>query len=557
MSKILIVDDEIQNIEVLKALLEDEDYQIGFLNKSEFLFKRLEVDKPDLLLLDINMPGKDGITLLKELKAHEEFKHIPVIMITGETNESVLAYSFNNGAADYINKPFKKLVLAARVRNAIEAIKDKSKVNETNAKLQQLNEALEERVVERTKALEQEMTYDRLTGLYNRYKLEQRINETCVTLILINVNEFSAINNAYGIEAGNQILIEMANRLIGVVGNKKNLFRIGGDEFVIFVDDVDKLQSTCDGALQALTKNSYTYDDADLFLQTTIGVVLEEEKNQLQKLDIARRQAKKLPMGIVHFYKQDYDEEKRYKSNLSWTRKVKVGLEYNQMRAFYQGIRDNREGLIYKYETLVRLVNEDGIISPFFFLESAKKAGLMVDTTLSLLRQSLENFKDNDFEFSVNLTEDEIRETRFIDSLMDLIDEFEFDPKRITFEVLEAISLENDKESNNFFKRLREKGFKIAIDDFGTAYSNFSRLFELQVDYIKIDGSFIKNIHQDVNSFKITKTITDLSNSIGAEIVAEYVHNDEVQKIVEDLGIQFSQGFLFSEPSPDIIPVKG
>ena len=138
---------------------------------------------------------------------------------------------------------------------------------------------------------------------------------------------------------------------------------------------------------------------------------------------------------------------------------------------------------------------------------------------------------------------------------LEAIEVYHFDPSRITFEILEAMSLENNL-APNLSRKLRDLGFKIATDDFGTAYSNFSRLFELQVDYIKIDGSFIKNIHTDQNSYKITKAITDLSRSIGAEIVAEYVHCDEVQKIVDDLGIHYSQGFLFSEPKPEILTAE-
>jgi c-di-GMP phosphodiesterase len=553
MSKILILDDEIQNIEYIRGLLEGENFEVGFLTKAEFLFMRLQVDLPDLVLLDINMPGKDGISLLKEMKDHLVYQDIPVIMITGETNEQTLAHCFKLGAIDYITKPFKKLILISRIRNAIGARLDREKVKESNRKLKFLNEKLEEKVVERTQALHQEMTTDRLTGLFNRYKLESIMSNQQVNLILINVNEFSAINNAYGIDAGNQILVELAERLISIVENQDNLFRIGVDEFVILVENEEFINRLCIDIHNVLSIEPYSYKDANFFIQVSVGVVVGEVENHLQKADISRRQSKTMRRGVVHIYKKDNDEEARYQTNLNWTKKVKMGLENDQMRAFYQGIRDNRTGLISKYETLVRLVNEDGVISPYFFLDSTKKAGLMVDTTISLLKQSLELFKHNNNDFSLNLTEDEIKEPRFLDVLLGMIESFKFDPKRITFEILEAMSLENDAESLRFFNQLKTYGFKLAIDDFGTGYSNFSRLFDLNVDYIKIDGSFIKDIHQNKNSLKITKIIVDLSSSIDAEIVAEYVHCEEVQKIVEDLGIHFSQGFLYSEPKPVLL----
>ena len=230
-----------------------------------------------------------------------------------------LAYCFSSGAADYITKPFKKLILLSRVRNAINAKRDREQVKESNRELKVLLTP-EEKVIERTLALEQEMILDRLTGLYNRFRLESKMHQRKVSFILINVNEFSAINNAYGIEAGNQILVEMAELLLGVVDSQESIFRIGGDEFVILVDIREQIKPLCEKLRSILTIKPYRYKNADLFIQVSLEWWRMSQKTSYRKrISLAGKQKVYLlvPSNFI----------KKTKVNKSVTKAILMGQE--------------------------------------------------------------------------------------------------------------------------------------------------------------------------------------------------------------------------------------
>jgi len=165
----------------------------------------------------------------------------------------------------------------------------------------------------------------------------------------------------------------------------------------------------------------------------------------------------------------------------------------------------------------------------------------------------MEQLSHSDCEFSVNITYEDLINNNFVDFLSVKLSENDINPAKITFEVLESISVSSYTEVINRINILKSMGFKIAVDDFGTEYSNFASLLELRADYIKIDGRFIKNVHIDVHSQKIVKAITDFSHNIGAKVIAEYVHSFEVYEIVRDFGIDYSQGFYFSEPKATLM----
>jgi len=195
--------------------------------------------------------------------------------------------------------------------------------------------------------------------------------------------------------------------------------------------------------------------------------------------------------------------------------------------------------------------DEDKILSPYFFLDIAKKTKYYQQITRSMIFQAFSEFADRDEEISVNLCADDFlnKETKLF--ILEQLDNFK-NPKRVVFELVESEDLQDIKGLQDFIADLKSRGAKIAIDDFGTGYSNFSYLIDLSPDYLKIDGSLIKNIDTNKKSYDIVKTIVTFSHSLDITVIAEFIHSKEVLEICKELGVDEFQGYYFGEPSKEI-----
>ena len=238
--------------------------------------------------------------------------------------------------------------------------------------------------------------------------------------------------------------------------------------------------------------------------------------------------------------------------NIYWIHKIKDALLNEEIVAYFQPIINNHTGKTEKFECLARIKDDNEIISPFMFLEAAKLTGNLSYITRSLISQSFKKFSDTKFEFSINITGDDLSQGYLEFYLLKYAHKYHIDPSRVVLEVLEDITTLGHGTTLKQLHSLRKIGFKVAIDDFGAANSNLSRLLEIEPDYLKIDGAFIKNIVSDKKSQIIVDAIILICRESGIKIIAEYIHDEEVQKRVKALGIDYSQGYYFGMPSPEL-----
>lgn len=195
------------------------------------------------------------------------------------------------------------------------------------------------------------------------------------------------------------------------------------------------------------------------------------------------------------------------------------------------------------------MIDEDGtIISPFKFLNVAKKSKLYSVLTQKVIEKSFNYFKYKDVEFSINLSLEDILHKPTISFLEQMLNENKKAAQRFIVEIVEEEGIENYQEISDFIERLKYLGCKVAIDDFGTGYSNFEYLMKLNVDIVKIDGSMIKYINQDLNAKVVTELIVSFTKKLNIKTVAEFVHSEEIFEIVKDMGIDYSQGFYLGTP---------
>jgi EAL domain-containing protein (putative c-di-GMP-specific phosphodiesterase class I) len=254
----------------------------------------------------------------------------------------------------------------------------------------------------------------------------------------------------------------------------------------------------------------------------------------------------------LHFFifETSFDFNKEYENNLLWTLKIKEALETDRIVPYFQGIYNNKTQKIEKYECLVRMIENGKVISPFFFLDTAKKSKQYLEITKRMIDLTFSEFSQSQYEFSLNLTLEDIESDEMTEYLFDAMKKHKIKKNQLVIEIVESEGIDTHNEKvSKFLRRLKNTGVKIAIDDFGTGYSNFIYLVKFQANYVKIDGSMIKNIDTDQDMQEIVKTIVAFARRMGMKTIAEFVSSQAIFETVQSLGIDYSQGFLLHEPA--------
>jgi len=393
---------------------------------------------------------------------------------------------------------------------------------------------------------------DALTGLQNRNALLKDI-ETGPELscTLINIDNFSHINNLYGESFGNKVLIEFSNFLYERIKDDldSKLYRLSGDEFVI----VSTQRETKEVEKQAhllIKDNSATpiiIEEQHISLSVTIGISVQENSQLLTTSNMAIIAARK-EFTNIKTYTQELSLNDEYENNLRWIKEIKDAIEDDRITMFYQPIIDNAGKGVKKFETLIRLIDKKGhIVTPHYFLEIAKKAKLYKQLTKIVIRKSFDAFKDNEYDFSINITIEDILDKEITQYIVDTLHKYKIS-NRVIFEIVESESIEDFDEIEKFITMIKAYGCRISIDDFGTGYSNFEHLMRLQADFIKIDGSIIKEITTDKRSALITSVIVAFAKEMNIQTIGEYVETKEINDKLISLGVDKSQGYYFDEP---------
>lgn len=403
---------------------------------------------------------------------------------------------------------------------------------------------------------------DNLTGLPNRDSLLADIAvSTSPILFLINIDRFQQINDFYGNEIGDYILKETASRLkesliTTLEGYEYTIYRLLSDEYAILLENSGCLFDELTGQIVSsvfkdINDKTYSFTKHNILVRITIGIARYQEGNimtVLNKADMALKRAKNNKKQFL-IYNETMAITKEYEKNLEWTFKLKSAVKDNRIIPYFQPIMNNKTGKIEKYECLARLLDLDGkIVSPLHFLDIAKKNRLYSYITRIMVTKSFEIFKNTDYRFSINLSFFDIinKDTKMY--IIHMLNRYRNISQNIVFEILESEGIENYREIKEFINIVKAYGCKIAIDDFGTGYSNFAHIMKLDVDYLKLDASMIKNIDSDKNSYILTKNIINFANELGLETIAEYVHNDKILNIVTSLGVNYSQGYYLGTP---------
>lgn len=408
-------------------------------------------------------------------------------------------------------------------------------------------------LVSKEKKLLEQLT-DELTKLPNRVKLLEDITNSRaeLKLALVQINKFKEVNDYYGRQKGDMILMNFASIIKKIVAEKNvSTYKVGSGEFVLMADE-----KTTIGELTSLMENIIKYFDHNMIvvgsdsfnISISAGIAQGREEKLFYDAEMALRKVNESSKSIMVFENVD-DIEKEYENNIHITKKIKQAIKNDHILVYGQPIEPNFEGGKPKYECLVRMYDEENkkILSPFFFLEISKKARLYPTITKIVIEKAFDYFNNKKDEFSINLSIEDILDHNMTIFLKKKIDQYKIG-HRLVLELVESEGIENFDEIHAFIKEFKGYGCKIAIDDFGTGYSNFEYLMKLDADYIKIDGSLIKDIDTDKNSQIVVELIVDFAKRMNIKTIAEFIHSDSVYKKVKELGIDYSQGYYLGEP---------
>ncbi len=441
------------------------------------------------------------------------------------------------------------------ISNALNNMQEK--ISQYSKKQQDINHYLEEQVDKKTLELRKQLYTNTLTKLPNRLSLLNNIKivGNNGALLIINVDDFREINDFFGHITGDHVLNIFSSRLNEMFEQEDDIMlnHLSGDEFSLLFKkkpSIKEFTKIAKKLVRDVEKMIFFHENNELAIRITIGGVYQIEK-ALEKADIALKSAKKQQKSFL-LYDEDQNIEELFKENMECVKLLKKAIKEDKIVPYFQPIFDNVTNKIVSCESLIRLIDENNnVISPVNFLIVAKKSRLYSNLTKIMIKKSCLYFEHVNCDFSVNLSVEDILDNETVDYIKHQIKKYNV-AKKIIFEILESEGIEEYIEISVFIREMKALGCRIAIDDFGSGYSNFEHILQLNIDYLKIDGSLIKNIDTDTNAQIIIGTIVDFASKLKVLTIAEYVHNEAVSNKVKELNIDRSQGFYLAKPMREI-----
>jgi diguanylate cyclase (GGDEF)-like protein len=429
--------------------------------------------------------------------------------------------------------------------------------NTISKELEELNSSLQQRIEESKAFIVKQAYFDRLTGLPNRLSLIQRLEESSTELLLlVNINDFTTINDFFGYNTGDEVLKKSADILNSFA--KKlgaQTYKLPSDEFVLVVHmehDYKKIENIMKQICESFANTEFEIDGNLVYVSVTIAAAFaNKQKTGLAHADMTLKMAKKSAKQYLIF-DEDLQLSKQYARNIQIANSIKSAINSDRIVPYYQAIFSLDTGKIYKYEALVRLVEDDGrVLGPYEFLDVSEKIKLYPKITEIMIEKTFAFFKQNGFSFSLNFAFSDIFNEKTTKFFFEKIAEYDI-ASQLTIEVLETEELEKNELISQFISDVYASGAKIAIDDFGSGFANFKHMTTIESDYMKIDGSLIRDIVEDKNNRLVVETIVDFAKKLGKKTIAEFVHSKAVYDCVKEIGVDFVQGYYLAEPSPAI-----
>ncbi|MCT7631383.1 EAL domain-containing protein [Aliarcobacter butzleri] len=486
------------------------------------LFKKYEKNI-DLIVTDINMPILNGLEMAKEIKNINP--NIPIIITTAFSNKEYLLESIDIGIDKYVLKPIDIAKLLQAMSQSIIYYELK------------------------------ELFIDKLTNLPNRNRLKKDLNQTDdVLMAFFDIDGFLTLNDLFGEEIGDGILVELSYKLKEhFPANEYSVYKLDVDKFVVVAvnsgKSVEEFYKYTKSFINKIENQSFLVNENEIDINLTVGVSHANGalayKYAQRTITYARTKLRK-----IMIYNDSFNIHQSFENNIKWLKQLKNGFKENRFQAYFQPIVDTQTKEIYKYEALIRYIDENGNeVGPYNFLDIAKKTKQYPNIIKVILKDALKLIKEKNKKVSINISYADISNKNTTKYIYDFLTAQSIEhTKLLSFEILESEEIVDFEEVSRFILEVKKFECIVGIDDFGAGYSNFHLLSKLKISFIKIDGSLIQNIHNSKDLEIIVKTISNIAKEFNVKTVAEFVANEEIYNKVKELNIDYSQGFYFDKP---------
>ncbi|KLE08024.1 REC domain-containing phosphodiesterase [Aliarcobacter butzleri] len=486
------------------------------------LFKKYEKNI-DLIVTDINMPILNGLEMAKEIKNINP--NIPIIITTAFSNKEYLLESIDIGIDKYVLKPIDIAKLLQAMSQSIIYYELK------------------------------ELFIDKLTNLPNRNRLKKDLNQTDdVLMAFFDIDGFLTLNDLFGEEIGDGILVELSYKLKEhFPANEYSVYKLDVDKFVVVAvnsgKSVEEFYKYTKSFINKIENQSFLVNENEIDINLTVGVSHANGalayKYAQRTITYARTKLRK-----IMIYNDSFNIHQSFENNIKWLKQLKNGFKENRFQAYFQPIVDTQTKEIYKYEALIRYIDENGNeVGPYNFLDIAKKTKQYPNIIKVILKDALKLIKEKNKKVSINISYADISNKNTTKYIYDFLTAQSVEhTKLLSFEILESEEIVDFEEVSRFISEVKKFECTVGIDDFGAGYSNFHLLSKLKISFIKIDGSLIQNIHNSKDLEIIVRTISNIAKEFNVKTVAEFVANEEIYNKVKELNIDYSQGFYFDKP---------
>lgn len=511
----------------------------------------LESTAWDLIIADHNMPSFDSHDALALARQHDP--NTPFILVSGSIGEEVAVDAMKAGAHDYVMKDNLTRLLPAIDR--------------------ELREAANRRAHQAAQATIRHMAYhDSLTELLNRAEFERRLsaavesargNGEIHALLYLDLDQFKLVNDSCGHLAGDELLRRLARRLQRGIRESDTLARLGGDEFGVLLKScpLEHAEQLAQGILNNIKEYRFIWGDRSFKVGASIGLVRvdgEAEAPALLSLaDMACYAAKDRGRNRVHVYIEGDSELNLRRSEMRWIQRLQGAMANNELMLYRQRIQ-SLHGANSHSELLLRLRDEQGkLITPNIFIPAAERYNLMPEIDRWVIRNACERiqlqhqgsrYPVDDGTVFINLSATSLSDKELVTFICDQLQSHAIPTGRVCFEITETAAIADFDCALRLIQALRELGCKVALDDFGTGMSSFSYLKSLEVDFIKIDGQFVRSMLEDKMNNAIVEAVNTIGHIAGIQTIAEFVEDDATLQQLTTLGLDFAQGWAVERP---------
>jgi len=561
-AKILIVDDTKANLVALQVLLKPVEVDIVIAESGEqALMAALKNEEHiALILLDVLMPVMDGFEVARLLHENERTRSIPIIFITANQDDEQIEEAYLSGAVDYIQKPIRKTALISKVRVFLD--------------LWRLRHGLELEIEQRRVAehrVEHLATHDPLTNLHNRRGLYEQLSELIYrsqryryssAVIYVDLDGFKHVNDHFGHEAGDRLLTQVATNFKANVRQTDSVARIGGDEFIVLITDIDG-ETSLITKIESLLKEAsrpLEFKGHKIAIGASIGIALypdhgDDVETLLHHADQAMYQAKNQGKNTFRFFTEDINEKAHRQRELQDN--LRKALPNDEFSVFFQPIVDGKTGQVVSAEALLRWYSAKlGQVFPDEFIPAAESAGLIPELGCWVLKKAITTGAEWNKRFgvelriAVNASSIQFRNNLLFDAIQEQIDTHAWNPDLLEVEITEGLLLDDSAEVNTYIQAISDCGVRLSVDDFGTGFSALSYLKNYPVSTVKIDRSFIMDLPGDKENAVLVQAIIAMAHGLRLEVIAEGVETAGQWEYLRSLGCDYVQGYYFGRPMP-------